>query len=121
MVWSVAFSPDGRRLVSVSGDDQLTLWDAETGQWLGTVGSQFSCQGVNVAFSPDGHWVASAAQDCTVKIWDAKILKLIHAFRGHMGPIRCLAVSRDGRFLVSGSADKTVKVWDLTRLEKLKD
>jgi len=117
-VWSVAFSPDGRRLASVSGDDRLTLWDVETGHPIGTVGGQFSCQGVTVAFSPDGRWVASAAQDCTVKIWDATTLKLIHTFRGHRGPIRCLAVSPDGRLLVSGSQDHTVKVWDLTPLDK---
>jgi WD40 repeat protein len=56
------------------------------------------------------------------EIWDAITLKLMHTFRGQLGPIRCLAISRDGKFLVSGSSDKTVKVWELTRLDKkLKD
>src|SRR5262249_32158402 len=116
--WGVAFHPDGRRLVSVSGDDQLTLWDADAGQPIRQVGGQFSGQGLSVAFGPDGRWVASAAQDCTVKVWDATTLELIQTFRGHRGPIRCLAVSRDGKLLVTGSTDKTVKVWDLTHLDK---
>jgi WD40 repeat protein len=112
----VAFHPDGRRLVTVSGDDQLTLWDAETGQPIRHVEGQFSGQGSSVAFSPDRRWVASSAQDCTVKAWDATTLELLHTFRGHRGPIRCVAVSHNGQFLVTGSADQTVKVWDLTRL-----
>jgi WD40 repeat protein/tRNA A-37 threonylcarbamoyl transferase component Bud32 len=120
-VWGVAFHPDGRRLVTVSSDDQLTLWDAEAGQPIRQVGGQFSGQGLSVAFSPNGRWVACSAQDCTVKAWDATTLELLHTFRGHRGPIRCLAVSGDGKFLVTGSADQTVKVWDLTRLDtKLK-
>jgi WD40 repeat protein len=49
---------------------------------------------------------------------DATTLELIHTFRGHVGPIRCLAVSPDGRFLATGSTDKTVKTWDLKHLEK---
>jgi WD40 repeat protein/predicted Ser/Thr protein kinase len=117
-VWGVAYSADGRRLFSVSGDDQLTLWDAETGRPLRSVGRQFSAQGLPVAFSPDGRWVVSAAQDCTAKVWDAITLDPIHIFRGHRGPVRCLAVSRDGKLLVTGSADKTVKVWDLTHLDR---
>jgi WD40 repeat protein len=115
--WGVAFSPDGRRLVTVSGDGKLTLWDAGTGQPIDTVGGQFSGQGLSVAFSPDGRWVASAAEDCTVKLWDAATLEWQHTFRGHTGAIRSLAFSRDGRRLVSGSQDRTVKIWDLTRLK----
>jgi WD40 repeat protein len=116
--WGVAYSPDGGRLVTVSADGQLTLWEAEAGQPICTVGAQFSGQGLSVAFSPDGRWIASAAEDCTVRIWDAATLECQHTFRGHTGTVRSLAFSRDGKFLVTGSTDKTVKVWDLTRLAR---
>jgi WD40 repeat protein/serine/threonine protein kinase len=117
--WSVAYSPDGRRLLTVCADGQLTLWEAETGQAINHVGGQVSgTQGSSAAFSPDGRWVASAAEDCAVKLWDAATLACQHSFRGHRAPIRCIAFSQKSDSLVTSSADKTVKVWDLTHLDR---
>jgi WD40 repeat protein len=109
---SIAYSPDSRRLVSV-GKDSLTLWNAETGQPIGTVPGQFRGWRGGVAFSPDGRWLVAAAADCTVKVWDAETLAWKHNFRGHRGPIGGIAVSSNGEFLITGSADQTVKVWKL--------
>jgi WD40 repeat protein len=117
--WGVAYSPDGRCLLTVSADGQLTLWEAETAQKICQVGAQFSGSlGSSAAFSPDGRWVASAAEDCTVKIWDAATLAPKHSFRGHTAPIPSVAFSADGRRLVSASRDKTVRVWDFTVLDR---
>jgi WD40 repeat protein len=63
----VAFSPDGKRLVTAGAD--LKLWDAGTGQELLTLAAfPFSSA---IAFSPDGHRIASAGEDGTVMLWDA--------------------------------------------------
>jgi WD40 repeat protein len=116
--WSVAFSSDGRTLVTGSIDGQLTLWDAETGQEIETVRQATTGGFVSAAFTPNGRWVVSAGENCTVQVLDVTTLEPIHTFRGHLGPIRCLAISPDGKFLATGSTDKTVKLWDLKPLEK---
>jgi WD40 repeat protein len=78
-VTSVAFSPDGQRIVSGSNDDTLKVWDAATGQ------ETFTLKGhkhwvTSVAFSPDGQRIVSASTDSTLKIWDAATGKLVRLF-----------------------------------------
>ncbi|KAJ1473108.1 quinon protein alcohol dehydrogenase-like superfamily, partial [Baffinella frigidus] len=91
-VFSVAFSPDGERVVASSWDCSFTVWDVEQGAELFTQGQHYntglcicekyenpecpiSAHGqaiTSICFSPDGKRVVSASNDGTVKIWDAK-------------------------------------------------
>ena len=69
-VLSVAFSPDGQKLASGSGDSTVRMWD------LHTECPQYTCIGhrgwvLYVAFAPDGKTLASAGMDNTIIIWDA--------------------------------------------------
>ena len=67
-VRSVAFSPDGQRIVSGSADKTVKIWDANSGKELQTLRGHAS--GVrSVAFSPDGQRIASGSADKTLKIW----------------------------------------------------
>ena len=66
---NVAFSADGRRIVSGSSDKTVKVWNATTGKELVTLkGHNSSVWGV--AFSPDGERIVSGSYDHTSKVWD---------------------------------------------------
>ena len=118
-VTSVAFSPDGKRIVSGSRDKTVKVWDAATGQELlslkGHTGEVSS-----VAFSPDGKRIVSGSEDQTVKVWDAATGQEAPLPQGpHQTGSTAWRSARDGKRIVSGSWDKTVKVWDAATGQEL--
>ena len=56
----MAFSPDGKRLASASGDQTVKVWDATSGQEMLTLKGHTDAV-MSVAFSPDGKRLASAS------------------------------------------------------------
>jgi WD40 repeat protein/serine/threonine protein kinase len=110
-VAEVAFTPDGKWVVSAGKDAVIRLWNATTGEQLRTLqGHEGRIDGL--AISPDGSSIASAGSDAKVRLWDAKSGDIIHAISGHLGAINGLAFNCSGDRIASASVDKTVKVWD---------
>ncbi|MBU0967647.1 MAG: hypothetical protein KKA54_14850 [Proteobacteria bacterium] len=116
---SVAFSPDGRFIISGSGDNAVKLWDVEARSLVHSFEGH-TASVTSVAFSPDGRFIASGSGDKTVKLWDvaAKSKSLVYSFEGHTSSVSSVAFSPDGRFIASGSDDKTVKLWDVAAKSK---
>jgi len=67
-VMGVAFSPDGKRLASASGDNTVKLWDADTGAELFTLKGHTEAV-YSLAFGPDGNTLATVSHDKTI-LWD---------------------------------------------------
>jgi hypothetical protein len=110
-VYSAAFSPDGRRVVTASEDQTAQVWDAATGQAIGT---PLRHEGwvTTAAFSPDGRRVVTASEDQTAQVWDAATGQAIGAPLRHEERVYTAAFSPDGRRVVTASGDQTAQVWD---------
>jgi WD40 repeat protein len=115
--FAVAFSPDGRYLVT-GGNEALQVWDAASGREVGTLGTHD--QDIRgVVFSRVGGRLASASGDGTVKLWDATRLSekqepRIKPIPARVpGPSLNVAFSPDGERLATGGEKNLVKVWDV--------
>ena len=107
----MAYSPDGKRIVTAGEDGTVKVWDAATGQELLALKGH-TAQVFGVAFSPDGRRIVTGSYDKTVKVWDARTGQEVLALKGHADHVPSVAFSPDGKRIVSGSADQTAKVWD---------
>jgi WD40 repeat protein len=108
---AIAFSPDGRTVISASYDCTIKLWDITTGANLRTFKGHRSYVEA-VIFSPDGKKVASASNDYTVRLWDIATGAALQTFKGPMFKIGAIAFSPDSGTVISASDDCTVKLWD---------
>ncbi len=109
-VRSVAFSHDGKIIISSSGDKTIKLWNLQ-GKELRTLKGHTS-DVLSVAFSPNDKVIASGSFDNTLKLWNLEG-KELYTLKGHSKEVRSVAFSPDGKLIASGSADKTIKVWNL--------
>ncbi|HAB15643.1 MAG TPA: hypothetical protein DCE44_04250 [Verrucomicrobiales bacterium] len=113
IVFSVAYSKDGRRIVTGSYDHTAKVWDATTGKELLALKGHDDGV-VSVAFSPDGQRIATGSWDKTAKVWEAASARNIITLKGHHAPLTSIAYSPDSQRIVTGSHDTTAKVWDAT-------
>ena len=120
-VESVAFSPDGKYVLTGSDDKTAKLWDAASGAEVRTF-SGHTAKVESVAFSPDGNYVLTGSADNSAKLWDAATGALVRTFSEQTSTVRTsvemkrsshsVAFSPDGKYVLTGSDDGTAKLWD---------
>jgi WD40 repeat protein len=72
-VASVAFSPDGKHIVSGSGDKTIRVWNADSGEVVSGPFEGHTHWVMSVAFSPDGKRTVSGSDDMTIRVWNADL------------------------------------------------
>ncbi|MEJ5340212.1 MAG: protein kinase [Thermogutta sp.] len=118
-VTSVAFSPNGRQVLTGSRDNTARLWDAATGKELRRFEGHTEAV-LSVAVSPDGRQVLTGSADKTARLWDAATGKELRRFEGHTEAVLSVAFSPDGRQVLTGSDDNTARLWDAATGKELR-
>jgi WD40 repeat protein len=109
----VAFSPDGKIMVSAGDNGTLMQWNAETGRQLRKLEGGHSARAWAVTFSPDGAMIVSGDDSGGVVFWDAASGKPLSGLeKNHDKWVNRVVFSSDGKTLVSASDDGTVVFWD---------
>jgi len=111
-VTCVAYSPDGKSILSGDEKGTLHLWDVASSRLVCTFsGHTDSVQ--SVAFSPDGRTLLSGSGDKTTRLWEIATGRELRRFDGHSGLVWSVAFSPDGQLALSGSADSTLRLWNI--------
>ena len=115
-VFSVAYSPDGSRLLTAGRDAQIRSWDVAADYALtGTVPAHMYTIN-HLAFSPGGRYLASCSLDKSIKLWDAATLTLLRVLdrtraAGHGTSVNRLVWPGTENRVVSCSDDRSLAVW----------
>ena len=121
IVKSVAFSHNGRFIVSGSWDKTIRIWNTATCETTYTLMGHKAAVN-SVAISRNNEFVVSGSMDTTVRMWDTATGELLRELKGHKDEVASVAVSPDCQDVASASHAGEIRIWtkDNVKEHKLK-
>ncbi len=112
---ALAFSADGKKLVSGSIDRTVKVWDAATKRAVHTLTGFASA----LAVARDGKAIAFGTKEHAIALWDADSGAPRGSLQGHAGEITAAAFAPDGNRLLTCAEDRVDLLWDVGKSKTL--
>lgn len=115
-VFTLAYAPDGEKLLAGSRDAHLSIWETENYELeMAIPAHMFSVN--QVVYHSSGKWFASASRDKTIRIWDAQKMKLLKVLEkekmtAHKNSVNDIVWISNPDRLISCSDDRTLMIWE---------
>ncbi|UII33484.1 caspase family protein [Fulvivirga ulvae] len=129
-IYNILFSPDGEKVISVSEDKTIRVWNSRTAELINKFESEIGNGPEGMlyasAISPDGKTLAvggypvNTEKENYIIIIDLEKGKQVSAAIGHTNVINSLDFTGDGKYLASGSDDGTIRIWKADSSERLR-
>jgi hypothetical protein len=111
VVFSVAFSPDNKKIATAGADRTIRIFEVETGKLLSQIEDHADWI-FAVAWSADGKRLASASRDKTAKVFDVVKKESLVTFPAHAQPVYTVSFTPDGKGIATGGEDNRIRVWN---------
>jgi len=117
-ILSVAFSADGKEVLSGGDDDNVKLWDRNSGHLIHSMLGHWDdvhC----VTFVPNSHFALSGSENGSIRLWDLDRGVEIRSFVGHTGSVESIACSQNRKLMISAGKDLNIRIWDFNTGKEL--
>jgi WD40 repeat protein len=115
-VHCLAWTADGKMLISGSGDGSVRTWNTTSWQQITVLTELHDAWAI--AISPNGRILATASWDNTAQLWNLENCQPIGSALQHNEFVRYTSFSTDGKLLTTGCGDKNAYAWDISVVVK---
>ncbi|KZS88516.1 WD40 repeat-like protein [Sistotremastrum niveocremeum HHB9708] len=118
LIWSLAFSPSGKCLISGHNSGAVKIWDVYSGDLMTDCSTQHTNQITSFAFSPDSSFFVSSAADLTVQLWSGAGVPIGKALSTSGKLNKFIAVAQDAKSFATSAYDGSIYTWDRAVVEQ---